>query len=62
MSSQPGWLEGLDTMEETGKYRSVLVGAEGMVMDYVLFYDVLDGSFDPKNLLQETMCCRWGFF
>ena len=49
MSSQPGWLEGLDTMEETGKYRSVLVGAEGMVMDYVLFYDVLDGSFDPKK-------------
>ena len=48
MSGQPGWVEGLDTLEETGNYRSVLIGAEGLVMDYVLFYGVLDGTFDPQ--------------
>lgn len=49
MSGQPGWVAGLDALEETGEYRSVLIGAEGLVMDYVLFYDILDGEFDPEK-------------
>ncbi len=49
MSGQPGWVAGLDALEETGEYRSVLIGAEGLVMDYVLFYDILDGEFDPEQ-------------
>lgn len=49
MSSQPGWIAGLEQLEETGRYRSVLIGAEGLVMDYVLYSDPLDGTFDPEK-------------
>ncbi len=49
MSGQPGWIAGLEKLEATGQYRSVLIGADGLVMDYVLFYEPLDGTFDAEK-------------
>lgn len=48
MEGQPDWIAGLERLEQTGTYSSVLIGAEGLVMDYVLYYEPLDGVFDPE--------------
>lgn len=48
MEGQPDWIAGLDRLEQTGVYSSVLIGAEGLAMDTVLYYEPLDGTFDPE--------------
>lgn len=49
MAGQPEWLAGLEKLENTGEYRSVLIGAEGISYDDILFYEPLSGSFDAEK-------------
>lgn len=49
MEGAPDWTAGLERLEETGVYRSVLIGAEGLALDCATYYDFISGSFDPEK-------------
>lgn len=49
MEGDPEWIQGLEKLEETGTYRSVLIGADGLALDCALYYELLSGSFDAEK-------------
>lgn len=51
-SGFPEWCEGLERLEATGEYTALVIGLEGVYLDYLLEYcPFTSGSFDEEQFL-----------
>lgn len=47
MSGNPDWCAGLERLKTNGDYIGIIIGIEGIYLDYILnMYPLIDGSFD----------------
>ena len=59
----PEWGKGLDRLEQTGEYTALIIGLEGVYLDYLLEYcPFTSGSFDEEQFLSGGFVITGGAY
>ncbi len=59
----PDWVDGLDRLEETGRYTGLVIGMDGVYLDYLLKYSPFtSGSFDAESFSDGNFVIAGGAY